>query len=349
MAVMAELQRLAFFGHHGFAQTSPSGYHEIEAIGGGEPVASSVWRGHISFGLVSIPVRLYRAARAERVKLREVYTVAPPELHAEPAEAEPEPVPQRGPRVVEQRPEPTQAIVEQPTPVAPVRRGAVDESGSQIPESAMSKGYEVERGQFVTLDREELRALAPKTSTTMELVEFVSLASVDPVYFETSYYVRPDEGGEKPYALLYRSLVDTGLVGVAQIAMHRREHIVLIRSGKLGLIAHTMYFSTEVRADEEYKTDASEVNPKEVELANMLVGALQSEFQPDKFRDTYRERLEKLIAAKVAGQSVVPVQAPPSTKPAVDIMEALRKSLAGLKKPPEPAPARASDSRRKRA
>jgi len=312
---------------------------------GGNPVATSVWRGHISFGLVSIPVRLYRAARAERVKLREVYTVQP-EAPPEPEDAEPPPSRRSGPVPVEPR---ANVVVPESVPsTSPVRRAATDDAGNQIAPAEVSKGYEVEKGQFVTLSREELRALAPQTSTSMELVEFVSLASVDPVYFETSYYVRPDEGGEKPYALLYRSLLDTGLVGVAQIAMHRREHIALIRSGKSGLIAHTMYFSSEVRADEEYTADTAAVNPKELALANTLVRALEADFNPEKFRDTYRERLEKLIAAKTEGQEIIPAKTAATSKIAVDIMEALRKSLAGLKKPPEAARARGTQARRKR-
>ena len=308
-------------------------------------MATSVWRGHISFGLVSIPVRLYRAARAERVKLREVYTVQP-EAPPEPEDAEPPPSRRSGPVPVEPR---ANVVVPESVPsTSPVRRAATDDAGNQIAPAEVSKGYEVEKGQFVTLSREELRALAPQTSTSMELVEFVSLASVDPVYFETSYYVRPDEGGEKPYALLYRSLLDTGLVGVAQIAMHRREHIALIRSGKSGLIAHTMYFSSEVRADEEYTADTAAVNPKELALANTLVRALEADFNPEKFRDTYRERLEKLIAAKTEGQEIIPAKTAATSKIAVDIMEALRKSLAGLKKPPEAARARGTQARRKR-
>ena len=305
-------------------------------------MATSVWRGHISFGLVSIPVRLYRAARAERVKLREVYAIQPSEQPPQTHQVDESGLPPRHVDSVETR-------AEQPVAVSPVRHAAIDDEGSRIAPSAMSKGYEVKPSQFVTLDHEELRALAPKTSSTMDLIEFVSLASVDPVYFETSYYVRPDEGGEKPYALLYRSLAETGLVGVAQIAMHRREHIVLIRSGKLGLIAHTMFFSSEVRADQEYKADSAQVNPKELEMANMLVRAMETEFDAQKFRDTYRERLEKLIAAKVSGQTIAPAPTRPSSKVAVDIMEALKTSLAGLKKPPQRAPAKTRQPRRRRA
>jgi DNA end-binding protein Ku len=296
-------------------------------------MATSVWRGHISFGLVSIPVRLFRAARSERVKLREVYSVpqeSEPEL--EPEQIEP-PRSRKGPIPVEA---PRPVVVEAPAPVSPVRRAAVDDEGMRIPEAQVAKAFEAGKGRFVTLNREELRALAPKTSTTMELIEFVNLSSVDPVYFETSYYVRPEEAGEKPYALLFASLKQTGLVGVAQIAMHRREHIVLVRSGKSGLIAHTMYFNTEVRADQEYRTDPELVNPKELELANKLVSALETEFNPEKFRDEYRARLEQLIEAKIAGAPVLPAAAPRTSKPAADIMDALRKSLDAVKKPPKP-------------
>lgn len=294
---------------------------------GGIAVATSVWRGHISFGLVSIPVRLFRAARPERIKLREVYSVAP----------EPEPAPEPKIReITRSRVEPIE-MPEAPVAIAPVRHAAVDESDREIPRSAVQKAYEVEKNQFVTLDRDELRALVPKTSTTMELIEFVSLASVDPVYFETSYYVRPEPAGEKAYALLYQSLLDTGLAGVAQIAMHRREHIVLVRSGKSGLIAHTMYFSFEVRADQEYKADPALVNAKELDMANMLVRALAAEFQPEKFRDTYREQVEKMIQAKIAGNAIQPAPEAKPRRPAVDILDALQKSLAGLKKPAAPA------------
>lgn len=115
--------------------------------------------------------------------------------------------------------------------------------------------------------------------------------------------------------------------------MHRREHIVIVRSGKSGLIAHTMYFSSEVRADQEFKTDESLVAPKELELANTLVKAMAAEFTPEKYRDAYREQLEKLIAAKAAAQPLAAARMPPPRKPAADIMDALRQSLAGMKKP----------------
>ncbi|MBV8847032.1 MAG: hypothetical protein JO307_29845 [Bryobacterales bacterium] len=311
-------------------------------------MASSVWRGYISFGLVSIPVRLFRAARPERVKLRDVYTV-PQEPEFEPQDSSalevvPEVPTRRGPALAESRHEAI-APAEQPAAVAPIRRIAANEAGAQVSPSQVSKGYEIEKGRFVTLDREDLKALAPKTSTTMELVEFVSLASVDPIYFETSYYILPEPAGEKPYALLYRSLKQTGLVGLAQIAMHRREHIVIVRSGKSGLIAHTMFFNSEVRADQEFHADEALVSAKELDLANTLINAMAAEFAPEKYRDPYREQLENLIAAKAAGRTQPAVYTPPS-RPTADIMDALRKSLAAVKKPAagerEPSMARRS-------
>lgn len=302
-------------------------------------MATSVWRGYIAFGLVSIPVKLYRAARPERVKLREVYRIPAAEEIAE--------APRPGPVLARRAAPVAQDAEEDQFPVAPVRRAVVDNAGGEIPRSAVSKGYEVAQGQFVTLAPEELSALAPKTSATIELVEFVNLSSVDPVYFETSYYVQPDPVAEKPYALLYQSLKQTGLVGVAQVAMHRREHIILIRSGKSGLIAHTMYFSSEVRAEQEHKTDPALVNPKELELASTLVNALKADFAPEKFRDTYRERLEELIASKSVAHPQPAASPAAPVRPAVDIMEALRKSLAGIKKPPAGAPSAPMKQRKK--
>ena len=166
----------------------------------------------------------------------------------------------------------------------------------------------------------------------MEIQEFVQLSEIDPVYFETSYYVRPEEAGEKAYALLYRSLQITGLVAIAKFAMHSREHVVVLRPGKTGIISHTMYFTSEVRADEEYRADTKLVTPKELDLAQTLIHSLAAPFEPEKYRDTYREKLESLIANKVEGKPLARVE-PVKSAEVVDITEALQRSLANLKKP----------------
>jgi DNA end-binding protein Ku len=306
-------------------------------------MATAVWRGHISFGLVSIPVCLYRAARSERVNLRELYAVR----------REPE---NPAPRIVREsdtlqnrREAPVEIAHEEPPEfVAPVRRVSVREGSAEpLERSAITKGYEVEKGRYVTIDPEELRSLVPKTATEMEIVEFVHIVEVDPVYFEASYYVSPDEAGQQAYALLFESMRQTGLVGLARFAMHRREHIVILRPGRSGIVSHTMFFESEVRAEQEYKADPSLVNPKNLELAKMLTESLAAKFDPTKYRDSYREKLEALIASKSQTDQTAATAAAPASNPRVaDITEALRRSLAAAKKPVAAQPG-AKKSRRR--
>jgi DNA end-binding protein Ku len=218
--------------------------------------------------------------------------------------------------------------------LAPVRQVSVrGETDDVVTEKQVVKGYEYEKNRFVALDPEELKSLESKTATEMQIEEFVSLSEVDPVYFETSYYVAPDRGGEKAYALLFEALRKSNLVAVSQLAMHSREHIVIVRPGKHGLVAHTMFFSPEVRAEEEYHAVIDLVKEKELALAQTLIESLAAPFEPEKYRDTRRERLEEMIAKKVAGQPITQVQEPKRQAAVVDITEALQKSLAALKKP----------------
>jgi DNA end-binding protein Ku len=295
-------------------------------------MASTVWRGYITFGLITIPVRLFRAARAERVGLRRLYRA---ESAPEP-ETIPEPVSERSIRPLVSKARHAQAEVEEPAQpyLAPVQQVSVRKGSDEpLPAQSVVKGYEYEKNRFVAVEQEELKNLAPKTSSGMEIQEFVALADIDPVYFETSYYVTPEEAGEKAYALLYRSMQSTGLVAIAQFAMHSREHVIVLRPGKKGLLAHTMFFVSEVRADEEYTAETSAITEKELALAETLIRSLAASFEPEKYRDTYRERLESMIAQKVKGQPVTVTA--PTAKPAevVDIADALRRSLANLKKP----------------
>ena len=296
-------------------------------------MAASVWKGYITFGLISIPVRLVRAARSERVPLRELYSAKPLPVEDSPS-AEPAPV--KGPVRIDRKPvEPEPA--EEPI-FEPVRRIAVPQSTNEAaPSGSLTKGYEYERGRYVTIAPEELRSITPATSPDMEIVEFVRLLEIDPVYFEASYYVKPEEAGRKPYALLYEAMREAGFAAIAQFAMHRRERVAVVRPGPAGMIAHTMYFASEVRSSDETPADRSLVTAKEVAMAKTLVTALAGPFDPSKFRDLYRDRLEALIAAKVEGRETVAVTDAPRIKPAIDIMEALRKSLEAVKRPPAKA------------
>lgn len=317
-------------------------------------MASTVWRGYISFGLISIPVRLFRAARAERFSFRRLYRQPPAvdsdEQAAEAAGSEP---PSKRPATTEKRAARVEAPISEAagparpeTVLAPVQQVSVIKGSDEILSSrSVVKGYEYEKDRFVVVEPDELKSLAPKTSAAMEIQEFVKLAEIDPVYLETSYYVTPEEAGEKAYALLYRSLQITGLVALAQFAMHSREHVVVVRPGSFGLLAHTMFYASEVRADEEYRTDTSAVGGKELELAQMLIHSLAAPFEPAKYHDTYRERLESMLSKKVQGQAVTVAPAIPKQADVVDIADALRRSLANLKKPvvsekPSKTPAR---------
>jgi hypothetical protein len=135
-----------------------------------------------------------------------------------------------------------------------VRRIAVGQSSEEpAPAASITKGYEYEQGRYVTVAPEELRAIVPQTSSDMEIVVFVRLAEIDPVYFEASYYVKPEEAGRKPYALLYEAMHEAGFAAVAQFAMHRRARVAIVRPGPSSLMAHTMHFSSEVRSDQEVR------------------------------------------------------------------------------------------------
>ena len=158
-------------------------------------------------------------------------------------------------------------------------------------------------------------------------------AEVDPVYMESSYYMAPDEAGEKPYALLFEGLRRSGYVAVAKIAMHNREHIVIIRPGNKGMILHTMYYADEVRKVEEFRTDTTLIKDKELDLANTLIESLAAPFEPEKYKDSYRENLMAMIKAKVEGKQLVETPTTEKLAPVVDIMEALKMSLAQAKKP----------------
>ena len=304
----------------------------------------TIWRGQLTFGLVSFPVRLHTAARKERVRMH--YLQRTPSK-ATAIEEEPEPDAQPYARA-ERSPadEPSRSFQsrsfqsEQPEePALPVTRlkqefrTASDER--PVPRQEMLRGYEVAPEQYVTFSNEELRKLRPTTSPDMQILRSVHLTEIDPVYFETSYYVVPDRGGVRAYALLYSALQKAQYVAIAKVAMHGREHIMVVRPGRKGLLAHTMYYNDEIRAENEFQTSISEVAPKELELATTFVEAISGPFAPEDFKDSYRENVQNLISSKVERKQVA-VSAPasqPVTAPVVNILEALKKSLEVAKKP----------------
>ena len=164
---------------------------------------------------------------------------------------------------------------------------------------------------------------------------------MDPIYLESSYYVAADEGGEKPYALLFQALRESKYYALAKVAMHNREHIIVLRPGAKGILSHTMYYQDEIRQVEEFRTDTSLVKDKELAMAKMLISSLEAEFEPQKYHDQYHDNLQKMIEAKIEGRKVVEAPAE-HIAPVIDIMEALKRSLAEKRKPAQAATAVAS-------
>src|SRR5882672_4072439 len=256
-------------------------------------MASTVWKGHLTFGLVSFPVKLYSAARSESISFNQLHKAD-------------------GSRVRQ------------------VLYCAAEDK--PIPRTEIVKGYEYEKDRYVVIEDEEIKKVAPQTAKVMEIQEFVKADAVDPIYLETSYYMAPDEAGEKPYALLFDALKKTGYMGIAKVTMHNREHVVILRPGANGVLLHTMYYSHEIRQVDEFRTDLSLVKEKELALATNLIEALAADFEPEKYKDNYRENLLRMIEAKKQGQEIVATPEPQQAK-VVDILEALKASLAMAKKP----------------
>jgi DNA end-binding protein Ku len=250
---------------------------------------ASSWKGFLSFGLISIPIRLSPAARTERISFNQLHKVCHTRL-------------------------------KQPLFCPTCNR--------MVERNEVEKGYEYEKDQYLLFTEEELEKIEPESARTMEILEFVKLSEIDPLYFDASYYVAPEEAGARAYHLLLEAMHKSGYAGIAKVTMHGREYIVIIRPAKNGLTLHTMFYSNEIRSASEFgNIDNTELKEQERTMAVQLIENLSAPFQPEKYHDTYQEGLKTLIAAKAEGQDVV---APPhiSQPAAVDLMAALKQSLS---------------------
>jgi DNA end-binding protein Ku len=266
-------------------------------------MASTVWKGHLTFGMVSMPVKLYSAARSETVSFNQLHK-------------------HDNSRVKQ--------VIYCQAEDKPIQR------------SEIVKGYEYEKDKYVVIEDEDIKKVAPKTAKTMEILEFVKSADVDPIYFESSYYMAPDDAGEKPYALLFEGLTQTGYCALAKIAMHNREHVVFLRPSAKGIQMHTMYYKDEIRMVDEFRTDTSLVKPAELAMAKTLIETLAAEFEPEKYSDAYRANLKAMIQAKIEGKQTVEPPQEAHLAPVIDIMEALKMSLENAKKPVRTATGKAA-------
>jgi DNA end-binding protein Ku len=282
-------------------------------------MSTTVWKGHVAFGMVSFPVKLQAAARSQSVQFHQLH------------------------RQDHSRVKQVLYCQAEDRPVA---------------RAELVKGYEYEKDRYVVLNEADLARAEPRTARVMEVLEFVPAAEVDPVYLDASYYVLPEAAGVRPYTLLFAAMRQCGMVALAQWTAHNREHLVLLRPGVFGLILHTLYYHDEVRALEEFRTDTSQIQGRELELATLLVDSLAAAFEPAKYRDNYRENMRVLLDAKIRGQEVAAAATEPGLLPMRDILEALKASLAKTRKPiPMPsvaaissdAEAETGGKRRKRA
>jgi DNA end-binding protein Ku len=267
----------------------------------------------VSFGLVSIPVKLYSATEASR-------QISFNMLHKD-----------CGSRLRQQY-----FCIKEDVPV---------------PRDQMVKGYEFAKDQYVMFSPAELKAMEEAGTHMADIVEFVPLAAVDPVYFDKAYYIAPDKGGAKPYALLQKALLESERCAIGHWAARGKSYIVMIRPVANGLVMQQLLYSDEVRPIAEIDIPKLEVKETELKLAHKLIEQQSSEkFNPAEYKDEVRERIEKAIEKKVEGQEITLADAPEGGEKVVDLMEALRASLEkkGERKPAKRAEVTEISSRRKK-
>jgi DNA end-binding protein Ku len=252
-------------------------------------MAHSVWKGSLSFGLLTIPIRLFTAARSERMNLHQIHQECKTRLR-------------------------------QPLFCPKCERN--------VERSEVIRGYEHDDSQYVLVEDDELKKITPRSGRTMEIVAFVKEEQIDPIYFESSYFALPEKYSEKAYALLLKALEDRKRVAIATMTMHQRDYTVFIRPHEHGLTVHTMFFENEIRDVEGYgKTDEhTHLKPQEIKLAEQLVETLSEDFDPSKYHDTFQQNLKALIESKQKGRTFGE-EPKPGRAPVIDMMEALKRSL----------------------
>jgi DNA end-binding protein Ku len=256
----------------------------------------SIWSGAISFGLVNVPVKLYSAVSRKTVRFNQLNG-------------------KTGNRIQQKRVDP--------------------ETGDEVAYDDIVKGFELTKDRYVVLTPEELDALDPERTRTIDIEDFVALEEIDPVYYDHPYWLVPDKGAAKAYGLLLEAMRDAGKVAIARVVLRSKEQLVAIRPAGHGLMMETMIFADEVVPPEEIEELPSEqelkVSDRELNMARQLIDSLTTDWDPEKFTDEYREKVLDLIERKAQGEEIV-VQ-PEAPKPArvPDLMAALEASLAAVK------------------
>ncbi|MDL4772072.1 MULTISPECIES: Ku protein [Thermomonosporaceae] len=254
----------------------------------------SIWKGAISFGLVTIPVKVYSATEQRDVSFHQVHR-------------------QDGGRIKYKR-------------VCTV-------DGEEVTYSDIAKGYELPGGEMVVLTDEDFADLPLSSSRRIDVLQFVDRAEVDPIYFAKSYYLEPDQQGAKPYVLLRDALEGSGQVAIVKIALRQRESLATLRVREGVFVLETMLWPDEVRAPEfPFLEEDIEVRKQELTMASSLIESMEGDFDPGEYKDAYREALQAVIDAKVEGREVTRPEAEAAEEPAADLLSALRASVEAAKK-----------------
>jgi len=277
-------------------------------------MARAMWTGAISFGMVTVPVKLYSALDRKAVRFHQLSG-------------------KTGARIAQKRIDP--------------------QTGEEVPYEDVVKGYEIAKDRYVVIEPGELDALEPKKTKTIEIEDFVELSQIDPVYYDHPYYLAPGPGGVKPYRLLLEAMRATGKVAIARVVIRSKEQLVALRPMGEALGMATMIFSDEVippeRLDEIKEAAEVKTTKRELDMAEQLVGSLAGDFEPDKYRDSYRQEVLELIERKAQGKAIAVQPAPEEVaEPAPDLMSALKASLDAVhaREAQEGAPARKKPARK---
>lgn len=249
----------------------------------------TIFRGSISFGLVHIPIKLYSATEEKSIKLRFLHNVCHHPIRYQ--------------------------------KMCPVCE-------TEVNQTEIVKGYEYDQGKFVILEKDELEALEHERNRNIEIIDFVHLNDIDPIYFNRSYYVGPNENGEKAFALLRKAMDDSGKIGVAKITMRSKQHLAVIRVYQNGLVLETIHYPDEIRdvAHVPALPEKMDLNQKELDMAVQLIDQLTTDFEPEKYTDEYRTKLHELIQSKIMGDEIKIAKEVPQTD-IVNLMEALQSSI----------------------
>lgn len=271
----------------------------------------TLWKGAISFGLVNVPVGLYTATEKKEVKFNY--------LHAKCK---------------------TPIRYEKHCPTC----------GVEVPPEEIVRGYEFQKGQYVILKEEDFERLPDGNSKTIDIVDFVDLEEIDPIYFEKSYFLEPSRGGEKAYALLKRAMLETGKIAIAKVTIRSKESLAVLRVAQNVLMMETIFYPDEIRSPAALNGVQNEpsLHENEIKMANNLIANLSSHFEPAKYTNRYREDLLQLIETKIGGGEVAQTQERETGK-IIDLMEALRASIEATGKKEPPVQVQAGEKRKGRA